>query len=88
MRDLDINEVAKRANVPASTLRFYEEKGLIASVGRRGLRAPVRCRRAGTARAHRVGARSRVLARRDGGHVHARRASRTSTVSCWLHKAD
>lgn len=24
--------------VPASTLRFYEEKGLIASVGRRGLR--------------------------------------------------
>lgn len=38
MRDLDINEVAKRANVPASTLRFYEEKGLIASVGRRGLR--------------------------------------------------
>src|SRR5262249_17489431 len=24
--------------VPASTLRFYEERGLIASVGRRGLR--------------------------------------------------
>jgi DNA-binding transcriptional MerR regulator len=35
---LDINEVAKRAGLPASTLRFYEEKGLIASVGRRGLR--------------------------------------------------
>jgi DNA-binding transcriptional MerR regulator len=35
---LDINEVAKRTRVPASTLRFYEEKGLIASVGRRGLR--------------------------------------------------
>jgi DNA-binding transcriptional MerR regulator len=38
MRDLDIGEVAARAGVPASTLRFYEEKGLIASVGRRGLR--------------------------------------------------
>jgi DNA-binding transcriptional MerR regulator len=35
---LDINEVARRSGVPASTLRFYEEKGLIASVGRRGLR--------------------------------------------------
>ena len=38
MKDLDIAEVAQRAGVPASTLRFYEEKGLIASVGRRGLR--------------------------------------------------
>jgi DNA-binding transcriptional MerR regulator len=36
--DLDIAEVARRAGVPASTLRFYEEKGLIRSVGRRGLR--------------------------------------------------
>jgi DNA-binding transcriptional MerR regulator len=36
--DLDITEVAKRSGLPASTLRFYEEKGLIASVGRRGLR--------------------------------------------------
>jgi DNA-binding transcriptional MerR regulator len=36
--DLDIAEVAQRSGVPASTLRFYEEKGLIASVGRRGLR--------------------------------------------------
>jgi DNA-binding transcriptional MerR regulator len=35
---LDITEVARRAGVPASTLRFYEEKGLITSVGRRGLR--------------------------------------------------
>jgi DNA-binding transcriptional MerR regulator len=35
---LDINEVARRSGVPASALRFYEEKGLIASVGRRGLR--------------------------------------------------
>jgi DNA-binding transcriptional MerR regulator len=38
VRDLDITEVAQRSGVPASTLRFYEEKGLIASVGRRGLR--------------------------------------------------
>jgi DNA-binding transcriptional MerR regulator len=34
---LDITEVAERTGVPASTLRFYEEKGLIASIGRRGL---------------------------------------------------
>ena len=38
MKDLDIAEVAQRSGVPASTLRFYEEKGLIASIGRRGLR--------------------------------------------------
>jgi DNA-binding transcriptional MerR regulator len=38
MKDLDIGEVARRTGVPASTLRYYEEKGLIASVGRRGLR--------------------------------------------------
>jgi DNA-binding transcriptional MerR regulator len=34
----DIAEVARRSGVPASTLRFYEEKGLIASAGRHGLR--------------------------------------------------
>ncbi|MGC5038839.1 MULTISPECIES: helix-turn-helix domain-containing protein [unclassified Streptomyces] len=38
MTELDIAEVAQRAGVPASTLRYYEEKGLIASTGRRGLR--------------------------------------------------
>lgn len=38
MQLLDIAEVAKRSGVRASTLRFYEEKSLIASVGRRGLR--------------------------------------------------
>ena len=32
MRDLDIGEVAKRAGIPASTLRFYEEKGLVRRV--------------------------------------------------------
>jgi DNA-binding transcriptional MerR regulator len=35
---MDIAEVAKRSGVPASTLRYYEEKGLIASAGREGLR--------------------------------------------------
>ena len=38
MDELDIGEVARRSGVPASTLRFYEEKGLIASLGRNGLR--------------------------------------------------
>lgn len=38
MGELDIAEVAMRSGVPASTLRFYEEQGLIASLGRRGLR--------------------------------------------------
>ena len=34
---MDISEVVRRSGLPASTLRFYEQKGLIASVGRRGL---------------------------------------------------
>jgi DNA-binding transcriptional MerR regulator len=37
-RNLDIAEVARLARLPASTLRFYEERGLIRSIGRRGLR--------------------------------------------------
>ena len=35
---MDIAEVAKRSGLPASTLRYYDEKGLIASTGRLGLR--------------------------------------------------
>lgn len=35
---LDIAEVARRSRLPASTLRYYEQRGLIASAGRRGLR--------------------------------------------------
>ncbi len=35
---MDIAEVAKRSGVPASTLRYYDGKGLIAAVGRHGLR--------------------------------------------------
>jgi len=38
MMPLDIAAVAKRSGVPASTLRYYEERGLIESIGRRGLR--------------------------------------------------
>ncbi|MCY1704995.1 helix-turn-helix domain-containing protein [Pannonibacter sp. SL95] len=38
MEILDIADVARRSGIPASTLRFYEELGLIASIGRRGLR--------------------------------------------------
>jgi DNA-binding transcriptional MerR regulator len=35
---LDISEVAKRSGVPASALRYYEEKRLIAPIGRSGLK--------------------------------------------------
>jgi len=38
MRNLDIGEVAEQSGLPASALRYYEEKGLIRSIGRRGLR--------------------------------------------------
>lgn len=35
---MDIGEVAQASGLPTSTLRFYEEKGLIHSNGRNGLR--------------------------------------------------
>lgn len=35
---MDIGEVVKRSGLPASTLRYYEEKGLIKCIGRNGLR--------------------------------------------------
>jgi DNA-binding transcriptional MerR regulator len=35
---MDIAEVAKKTGVPASALRYYEKRGLIASSGRQGLR--------------------------------------------------
>lgn len=38
MSGIDINAVARLSGVPASTLRYYEERGLIVSIGRRGLR--------------------------------------------------
>ncbi|MCB6182956.1 helix-turn-helix domain-containing protein [Leeia sp. TBRC 13508] len=38
MKILDIGEVSQLSGVPASALRYYEEVGLIAAVGRHGLR--------------------------------------------------
>mgnify|MGYP000114648926 FL=1 len=38
MKDLDTAELARLTGLPASTLRYYEEKGLIVSIGRRGLK--------------------------------------------------
>ena len=38
MRNLDIAELAERSGLPASALRYYEDKGLIKSIGRSGLR--------------------------------------------------
>ncbi|MEW6461309.1 MAG: helix-turn-helix domain-containing protein [Pseudomonadota bacterium] len=38
MKELDIGTVARWSGLPASTLRYYEEKGLIRSIGRNGLR--------------------------------------------------
>ncbi len=35
---LDIGDVSKQSGLAVSTLRFYEEKGLIQSCGRRGMR--------------------------------------------------
>jgi len=36
--NMDINATSKACGLPASTLRYYEEKGLIRSIGRNGLR--------------------------------------------------
>jgi DNA-binding transcriptional MerR regulator len=38
MKLLDISEVARQSGVAASTLRHYDEKGVVHSVGRRGLK--------------------------------------------------
>ncbi len=35
---MDISEASRASGLPPSTLRFYEEKGLIRSSGRKGLR--------------------------------------------------
>ncbi len=40
---MDITQVSKQSGMPASTLRYYEEKGLIKSVGRHGLRRLFGC---------------------------------------------
>jgi DNA-binding transcriptional MerR regulator len=38
MESLDIGEVAQRLRLSVATLRFYENEGLIESIGRKGLR--------------------------------------------------
>lgn len=38
MHELDIGEVCRKSGLSASALRFYEQKGLIRSIGRAGLR--------------------------------------------------
>jgi DNA-binding transcriptional MerR regulator len=38
MESLDIGEVARKLRLSPATLRFYEDEGLIQSIGRRGLR--------------------------------------------------
>lgn len=36
--ELDISEVSELSGLPPSTLRYYEEKGLITPIGRKGLK--------------------------------------------------
>ncbi len=38
MNGLDIGELSERTGVPVSTLRYYDEIGLVRSIGRHGLR--------------------------------------------------
>ena len=38
MGELDIGEVSRRSGLPPATLRYYEQQGLIAPIGRNGLR--------------------------------------------------
>ncbi|TIH07169.1 helix-turn-helix domain-containing protein [Pseudomonas leptonychotis] len=38
MKEIDIGKVSRRTGLPASTLRYYEEKGMIRSIGRNGLK--------------------------------------------------
>lgn len=36
--EVNISELSKQAGIPASTLRYYEDRGLIRSIGREGLK--------------------------------------------------
>lgn len=38
MENPDITDLAKQSGIPASTLRYYEEIGLIRSIGRHGIK--------------------------------------------------
>lgn len=38
MIEIDISKVSQLSGLPSSTLRYYEERGLIKSIGRKGLK--------------------------------------------------
>lgn len=38
MGSIDISQLSKKSGLPASTIRYYEEKNLIKSIGRNGLK--------------------------------------------------
>lgn len=38
MKTIDIAELSQQTGLPASTLRYYEEKSLISAIGRKGIR--------------------------------------------------
>jgi DNA-binding transcriptional MerR regulator len=38
MGSINISQLSKKSGIPASTLRYYEEKNLIKSIGRNGLK--------------------------------------------------
>jgi hypothetical protein len=59
MKPLDIGVLSKRSGVPPSTLRYYEEIGLIQSAGRHGLRRQFDL----------IGKDGGIFARRDQEHV-------------------
>ena len=66
---MDISEVARRSGVPASTLRFYEEKAADRLDRQAWPASSVRPGRTGAAGADRARARRRLLAGRDRPHV-------------------
>ncbi|GIU19077.1 hypothetical protein TUM4261_40660 [Shewanella sp. c952] len=41
---MDIGKVSKISKLPVSTIRYYEEKGLIRAIGRNGLRHAAACK--------------------------------------------
>ncbi len=59
---MDIADVAKRTGVPASTLRYYEKKGLLKSLAGRGQRRQLAADVADMAGTDRLGAGCGVFA--------------------------
>ena len=68
---MDISEVAKRSGLRASTLRYYEEKGLVSSVGQPGERQVEQLPACHAPGCHFGCQRGRVMPA-VGGEVHAR----------------